>query len=135
MISCDTTLSLQDPQSQCTKEPIPSLNVFILALYKLLLLATLLRIGPSKVNGVCFNTFNLNVNHFLSVSIFILIFCLSPSLSVLCVCLHLYLHLSVCFHLNPPFLSVSIKRWNLTENKYRDGDSKKMRIEMETSKK
>ena len=33
LISSDSTLSLQDPQSQCTKEPIPSLNVFKLALY------------------------------------------------------------------------------------------------------
>ena len=46
----------------------------------------------------CFNAFNLNVPHFLSVSISLLIFCLSPSLSLLSVCLHLYLY----------FLSVSI---------------------------
>ena len=63
-----------------------------------MLLATLLRIGPIKVNRVFFNTLNLNVPHFLSVSIFILIFCLSLSLSLLSVCLRLFLY----------FLSVSI---------------------------
>ena len=63
--------------------------------------------------------------YFLSVSIFFLIICLSPSLSLL----------SVCFYLNPHFLSVSIKRWRQTENKDRDGDTEKMRMEMETKKK
>ena len=63
--------------------------------------------------------------HFLSVSIFILIFCLSPSLSLLSVCLHLFFY----------FLSVSILIFIFLLSPYRDGDRQKIKIEMETDRK
>ena len=145
LISGHSTLSVKDPQPQCTLEPVRLCHCLMFFNVSALTIASCHsakgRPNQSQWSVLqCFQpqctTFSVCLflfPHFLSVSIFILLsvslllypYYLSVSISIFIFCLSPSLSLfSVCLHLNPHFLSV-----------FKDRDRQKLKIELETKRK